>query len=256
MKTLSIVFALMLLLSCKKENNFDSASIGGLWVLDTYSVTYYDPVGKKLKEEKASRLGDLETLTIQTDSVILENAGNSATAKSTFSTRSGDGAATLPVTFMSFTARNIDNKVFISWVTANEANNSHFLVQMSASGSNFQEIARVQGAGQAHTYAATAENIFGWNYFRLKQVDFDEKFYYSNIVSCVVPKLKVLLQQDGDTRYIKLPSYFAPFNRVDIKRSSASTLTLSGNQTNVTFTEDGTVRTADRAEIKMVFKSK
>ncbi len=96
-----------------------------------------------------------------------------------------DALTLLPVELISFSAKAIDSQVALSWITATELNNSHFDIEYSQDGVNFRAIDEVIGNGttqekQEYSYIHTAP-ANGANYYRLKQVDFDGAFEYSDI---------------------------------------------------------------------------
>lgn len=97
-----------------------------------------------------------------------------------------DNAVILPVEIVDFKANRLpDNFVLLSWNTATEKQNSHFIIQRSLDGSNWDEIVQVKGAGTTsspndykyeddlstseHSPALEAKSI----YYRLIQVDMD-----------------------------------------------------------------------------------
>jgi len=95
---------------------------------------------------------------------------------------------TFPVQFTALKARKNGDKVNLDWGTVTEQNSSHFIVQRAANGTEFNtEIARVQAAGNSNAqlnYRSDDINpLKGWNYYRIKQVDLDGKFMYSNTAS-------------------------------------------------------------------------
>jgi hypothetical protein len=95
----------------------------------------------------------------------------------------------LPVKISNIEVINNSNKNQITWTTASETNNSHFEVEKSIDGRNFQAIGKVEGNGNSLReidYEYMDNNPFnGVNYYRLKQVDFDGRFEYSVIVSAL-----------------------------------------------------------------------
>ena len=95
----------------------------------------------------------------------------------------GIAAATLPVKFISFTAKPMGNNAELQWVTALEINNSGFNVQHSIDGLNFTNIGFVNaGAASGSKYAFTHYGLFeGKNYFRIQQVDKDGYSSYSDV---------------------------------------------------------------------------
>jgi hypothetical protein len=93
----------------------------------------------------------------------------------------------LSVSLLAFTAKTIDNSVKLEWSTANEKNNSHFDIERSLDGRNFSKIGQVKGNGsttQSFDYSFLDSNFSSkTRYYRLKQVDFDRKASFSNIIS-------------------------------------------------------------------------
>jgi hypothetical protein len=99
----------------------------------------------------------------------------------------------LPVELLYFEAKAADNeKVICNWITATEINNDYFVVERSRNGLRFDDIGKVEGAGNSNqmlSYAFTDHAPFtGVSYYRLKQVDFDGNFSYSNIVAVNIIK--------------------------------------------------------------------
>ncbi|MFK8008388.1 MAG: T9SS type A sorting domain-containing protein [Saprospiraceae bacterium] len=97
-------------------------------------------------------------------------------------------ALALPVELTSFESKVIDNNsILLFWQTASEENNSHFIIEHSRDGERFSEIGKETGKGtttNTQTYSMSHERLAkGHHYYRLKQVDFDGKFQYSNIIS-------------------------------------------------------------------------
>lgn len=96
---------------------------------------------------------------------------------------------TLPVELTSFTATPEPKAVALNWTTSSEEHNASFEVQKSADGKNFETIGTIEGAGTSvviNTYNFTDESpVAGNSYYRLKQIDFDGTFEYSDILSVV-----------------------------------------------------------------------
>jgi hypothetical protein len=94
----------------------------------------------------------------------------------------------VPVTLISFNAIvNNTRTVQLQWKTTNEINNQKFIVEKSVDGVSFTTMSIVDAKGDVSTV-----NIYstidtkpneGINYYRLKQVDKNGKFTYSNVVS-------------------------------------------------------------------------
>jgi trimeric autotransporter adhesin len=96
-----------------------------------------------------------------------------------------DAAIVLPIRLSDFTVQKIDNSAKLSWTTEQETNTSHFIVERSVDGSTWNAIATVAAAGNSSTRLnyTTYDNapMKGINYYRLKQVDKDNKFEYSYV---------------------------------------------------------------------------
>ena len=92
----------------------------------------------------------------------------------------------LPVELTSFEALLAGDVAHLNWETASELNNAGFEVQQELNGS-FETIAFVAGNGttdQAQSYSYTTGSLSaGVHAFRLKQIDFDGAFEYSDEVS-------------------------------------------------------------------------
>lgn len=96
---------------------------------------------------------------------------------------------TLPVTLLNFSGEVAGKKNILHWTTTTEHNNTGFEVQRCADGFNFNKIAFVKtqavngNSNSKLNYNFPDFNFLsGANYYRLKQIDKDGKFSYSDIV--------------------------------------------------------------------------
>ena len=95
----------------------------------------------------------------------------------------------LPIELISFTGKNEEAQNLLSWKTATETNNKGFEIETCKDGVNFQVIEFVKGRGttsetQNYTFThrlATKES--GILYYRLKQMDYDGQFEYSQTIA-------------------------------------------------------------------------
>lgn len=92
-----------------------------------------------------------------------------------------------PVEWLDFEALPMSKKaVKLKWATASELNNSHFNIQRSIDGKNFELVGKVKGNGtvtgdseyEFRDFEVSGDQVF----YRLKQVDFDGQFDYSKII--------------------------------------------------------------------------
>ncbi len=94
----------------------------------------------------------------------------------------------VPVELTSFTAEYQFNTTVLNWTTASETNNFGFEVQRNTNESDFVTIAFVKGIGtstevQKYSYTDYSTSV-NTNYsYRLKQVDFDGNYAYSNVIN-------------------------------------------------------------------------
>ena len=88
--------------------------------------------------------------------------------------------ANLPVELLYFTAECMGEATQLQWATASETNNEYFTVERSSDAVNYEEVARVQGAGtssQRNDYSLMVDNnANGITYYRLRQTDIDGKY--------------------------------------------------------------------------------
>ncbi len=97
----------------------------------------------------------------------------------------GGTCALLPVSWSSFRVQQNGLNSQLEWTTESEINNDYFDVEWSSDGIKFETIGQVKGEGTtsftsryefSHDYPSV-----GNNYYRLKQVDFDGAYDYSEI---------------------------------------------------------------------------
>ncbi|HRN72417.1 MAG TPA: T9SS type A sorting domain-containing protein [Ginsengibacter sp.] len=90
----------------------------------------------------------------------------------------------VPVKLTDFRGVIQDDKGVLSWKTSSEQNSAYFEVQKSSNGSTgFTSIGRVNAAGNSSTvrdYSLTDNRLAAQNYYRLKIVDKDGRYEYSN----------------------------------------------------------------------------
>ncbi len=96
--------------------------------------------------------------------------------------------AIVPVTLTGLKARKQNTTTQLEWSTLSESNASHFEIQRSADGVNFNTtIGKVLATGNSNitkNYGLTdVSPLKGWSYYRAKMVDLDGKFAYSNIAA-------------------------------------------------------------------------
>lgn len=93
----------------------------------------------------------------------------------------------LPIRLLNFNGIKEESKVQLKWETSSEQNSKYFDVEFSENTTQWNSIGKVNAAGNSNSklnYALTHNTpIDGVNYYRLKQVDINGSFTYSNIVA-------------------------------------------------------------------------
>jgi hypothetical protein len=88
----------------------------------------------------------------------------------------------LPVTLASFDVKlNQDNQAVLTWSTLSEHNTHRFDIQYSIDGTNFNTVHAVNANSPdgASYFEIHKETTIGFNYYRLKIIDLDNTFRYS-----------------------------------------------------------------------------
>ncbi len=130
----------------------------------------------------------------------------------------------VPVELTFFTANVSGSNVKLNWKTATEINNYGFEIQRSTENSEWQKIGFIEGAGNSNSpkeYSFTDNIGKSGNYFyRLKQIDINGEYKYSNVVEVSVGL---------PTKFELKQNYPNPFNpTTTIKYSIPSVIARSG----------------------------
>ncbi|TAL57518.1 MAG: T9SS type A sorting domain-containing protein [Bacteroidetes bacterium] len=126
----------------------------------------------------------------------------------------GKAVMPLPVELLYFDANRNGNSVEVTWSTASEFNSDYFVIQRSKDGITFEDVVLVDAAGNSSViknyFSEDYDPYSGVSYYRLRQVDNDGKFAFSNIVA-------VNFDPEGGITVYPNPT-FGPFNvKLDAK---------------------------------------
>lgn len=220
--------------------SWDSIS-GYEWSYSYYSVKFVTPqyaviVGDEGKilissnggiswQEQNSNTNNLLFRVTVVDTVTYYVVGEKGTVLKTIN-------AGIPVELKSFSASVNENSVLLEWLTATELNNSGFVIErrkvdnlkFPASEEEWKSIAFIKGNGtttEQNYYSYKDENLPTGNFqYRLKQIDFDGSFEYSNIVQVEIflPE-KFSLEQN-------YPNPFNPVTKISWQSPVGSRQTL------------------------------
>jgi hypothetical protein len=122
---------------------------------------------------------------------LVADAGSITTTNWTSFSPGGFGAGTLdenplPIQLLDFKGLFVEQTAQLQWRTASEKNSDFFEIQRSAEGELFDVIGTVSAAGNSsqtliYQYLDAAM-LLGTNYYRLRMVDRDGSFEFSNVI--------------------------------------------------------------------------
>jgi hypothetical protein len=111
-------------------------------------------------------------------------------------------AVSFPVEWLEFSVKAIEGDAELTWVTASELNASHFEVERSADRLTYERIGAVAASGNSQSineYRFTDNQLaaagMSTAYYRLRQVDFDGSYDWSNTLELsLTPSTSFLLR--------------------------------------------------------------
>ncbi|HMN17464.1 MAG TPA: T9SS type A sorting domain-containing protein [Ignavibacteriaceae bacterium] len=174
-----------------------------------------------------------EDLTVQLDSVytyrIQIREGPGGNFRSNWSNEATAYVpSVVPVELLSFSSFVVDDDVTLNWSTATETNNAGFQIERSKKlevrSEEWNSIGFVNGSGtttKIKSYSYKDENLAAGKYlYRLKQIDLDGTFEYSNIIEAeVLSPSEFILEQN-------YPNPFNPNTRIQYAIGSKQFVSL------------------------------
>lgn len=91
------------------------------------------------------------------------------------------GCSTLPLIWLYFQGKPVQNNVLLEWATSNEIQNSFFTIEKSNNGSKFEILGTVEAASKTageNKYSFTDRQPYDVNYYRISQTDLNGKTDY------------------------------------------------------------------------------
>jgi Secretion system C-terminal sorting domain len=137
----------------------------------------------------------------------------------------------LPLELVSFNGYAKNNNNILAWRTEAEQNFSHFELQHGLNGIDFETMVPIKAKGQGSDYGYTHQNpTAATHYYRLKMVDNDGAFKFSQVISLnknETKSLKIYPNPTKNTISIMTSDYAQPMRLFSIN----GTLLMRKNQT-------------------------
>jgi hypothetical protein len=131
---------------------------------------------------------------------------------------------TLPLTLIEFKGKKQADDILLEWITATETHVNRFEIERSSNGSVFEKTGTAMAAGnsssnRAYAFTDTKPNSTV-NYYRLKMIDDDGRYTYSNVIVFMGNRSKAIVINN-----IK-PNPFTETINLDIAVQQAQPLTV------------------------------
>ncbi|HEY8658024.1 MAG TPA: hypothetical protein VIL78_03260 [Hanamia sp.] len=163
-------------------------------------------------------------------------SGGTNTSSATATNFSYTVSSALPISLLNFSAKKENTSVKLVWSTSQEINTNRYEVYASQNGRNFKNIGIKKAAVNSNTlteYFFTDPNpVNGKSFYKLKIVDKDEHFTYSNVVTLLYDNNTSPITLTANILHVRLSSSQTENYIVAIINNSGQRLktwTLTGN---------------------------
>ncbi len=162
-----------------------------------YKVRLTVPSGYRLTGSSSGNADSVNSVTVSNSPAIANfGLGNTAT----------------PVTLMNFEARKEEHTAVLTWATATEQDNKGFEVERSSDGRSWSLVGFVASHAESGKSTLKLEYVYtdnkpvnGRNYYRLKQVDYNGGYAYSDVqMLTIVQDAKILIYPNPATSSVNL----------------------------------------------------
>ncbi len=141
----------------------------------------------------------------------------------------------LPVTFLYVQGTNENSENGIVWATASEVNNDCFIIERSLDGINFTSIGKVKGIGtisSTQTYSFIDQQSPDLGYYRLKQLDLDSNYFYSEIITIknTQTDFQIYPNPNQGTFHVRVESAYQSYGMEIINLEGKSVYLTSGKE--------------------------
>lgn len=175
----------------KEPNNWDGSTING------------EPALTGIREEWTREIFDLQNYvglnnlrfrfvftTTNTDANYVFNTDEGFFIDNFEVMSGGNSNVILPLELISFTGKNIEEGNLLNWTTASELNTTHFEIERTVNGVDFETLGSVAAAGNSKSIQQynfiDKQPYLGENLYRLKMYDLDGSYSYSKMIAIEV----------------------------------------------------------------------
>jgi hypothetical protein len=130
----------------------------------------------------------------------------------------------LPLTLVDFSGRVEGDHIVLNWQTLDEKNTDRFDVERSCDGIHFELLQPINASGNSNTLVSyttlDTKPCAGKNYYRLKQIDTDKRFEYSQVIlvdDLALSSLSIVLFPNPASAVTTLRIYSVEDQQVEIR---------------------------------------
>ena len=172
-------------LSTDGGSSFTDETSGDIATFNPLTKTYVVTPGEIIGEVYPEMNGFMYQLVVSTSKAGLQNPECIYVGQFRLIVEAEAGP--LPVLLTSFDATYSNGSANLKWQTSQEINNDRFEIFRSFNGNDFEMVGNVAGAGNSslskdYQFQDRVSNASGQVFYKLKQVDKDGRFAFSNVV--------------------------------------------------------------------------
>lgn len=167
------------------------------------TIPYYhgdgviDPAKLRVVRDSVTRWQNIGGIGTHADSGTITSTGKFTLVGNFALANADSGSNILPVTWLHFSAAFKDKQVLLLWDVTHEIGISHYIVEHSTNGIQFNALVQVAansntGNNGSYQYLHTNPQQ-GVNYYRVKEVDKDGKYAYTKIIALTHGNNKVIV---------------------------------------------------------------
>lgn len=202
---------------------YSNSKDGGLtWSVNERLSGSFDP---HLGWPQQNKMGDYFDMISDNQGAFLSWAATFNGEQDVYFSRIIDSTSIVPVELVSFTSMIEGNKVALNWLTASELNNRGFEIERSVDNATWTIVGFSEGKGTTTEtqYYNFIDDISGQSFkkyfYRLKQVDFNGNFKYSDVTEVIKVPSQFNLAQN-------YPNPFNPNTTIKYAISNPQLVTL------------------------------